>query len=503
MTPSTELFDLIKTLTKSEKRFFKLSASLQSGNKNYLLLFDAIGEQKEYNEQAIKEQFKEEKFIKHLPSEKNYLYNLILKSLRGYYAEKSIGSLLKQEIKNIEILYNKALFKSCRKQLKRSKKKAEEYEKFYYWFELISWEKKLIEEEYEQGVFNHDLENLIDEELEVIEKLRNLAEYQMLLSQINAIFRTGLFNKSSKELTKVNEIAGHPLIVGKNTALSQRATSICYYIQGVCSAVVRDYEKALPNFKKTLTILDNHPKIKMDLSGRYVNTLKHLIYSYIDIGNMIKAQELVDIMLGLADKRGFDSIDVQLKIFTFSSNTQVIILDHLGKFKEALTVVQKMIEGLEEYKEKINKEQRILFYYNIAYIYFGNGYYKEALRWINEIINDNEKRLRQDIYGYSEILNMLIHLELQNHEYVEQLAKTARKHIRKQIPNYDFELEVVNFIVKLARKGKIDNEGIKSFKSQHKDLSRKVLQDYFDLNAWLGSKMNNSTMEQEVILRKS
>jgi hypothetical protein len=54
MKPSTELHDLIKSLTKSEKRFFKLHSSLQSGDKNYLRIFDAIDKQKVYDEDAIK-----------------------------------------------------------------------------------------------------------------------------------------------------------------------------------------------------------------------------------------------------------------------------------------------------------------------------------------------------------------------------------------------------------------------------------------------------------------
>ena len=58
MKPSSELFNLIKSLTKSEKRFFKLSSSLQSGEKNYLKIFDAIDEQDEYDEYALKDMFK-------------------------------------------------------------------------------------------------------------------------------------------------------------------------------------------------------------------------------------------------------------------------------------------------------------------------------------------------------------------------------------------------------------------------------------------------------------
>ena len=115
MKPSNELFDLIKSLSKSEKRFFKLQSSLQSGDKNYVRLFDCIDRMEEYDEEQIKKLFKGEKFIKHLPSEKNHLYKLILKSLRSYYSDTSVSSMLKQEIKNIEILYNKALFDECNK----------------------------------------------------------------------------------------------------------------------------------------------------------------------------------------------------------------------------------------------------------------------------------------------------------------------------------------------------------------------------------------------------
>ncbi|MGV6862373.1 MAG: hypothetical protein ACWA41_11415, partial [Putridiphycobacter sp.] len=140
MKPSNELFDLISSLSKSEKRFFKLNSSLQSGEKNYLKLFDYIEKHSTYDEAALKKHFQYEKFIKHLPSEKNHLYKLILKSLRAYYADHSIKSQLKQEIKNVEILYQKALYKECNKFLKRAKKVAIEYEKFYYSFELINWE---------------------------------------------------------------------------------------------------------------------------------------------------------------------------------------------------------------------------------------------------------------------------------------------------------------------------------------------------------------------------
>ena len=189
MKPSNELFYLIKSLTKSEKRYFKLASTLQQGQKNYLQLFDAIEEQEEYDEQVIKDRFKGTVFIKHLPSEKNHLYYLILKSLRNFHADSTASSQLQEQIKNIEILFNKALYKECSKLVKKAKKMATDHEEFYFLLELISWEKVLLEEGYARGKFNKKIDDLVAEEQLVLENLRNLAEYQILYSKINYVFR--------------------------------------------------------------------------------------------------------------------------------------------------------------------------------------------------------------------------------------------------------------------------------------------------------------------------
>lgn len=54
-----ELPRLIQSLTKSEKRYFKMFTSLQSGEKSYLKLFDAIEKMEEYDEEKIKKCSKE------------------------------------------------------------------------------------------------------------------------------------------------------------------------------------------------------------------------------------------------------------------------------------------------------------------------------------------------------------------------------------------------------------------------------------------------------------
>jgi tetratricopeptide (TPR) repeat protein len=504
MKPSTELFKLVKSLTKSEKRFFKLSSALQSGDKNYLKLFDYIESQDFYDEEVLKNHFKHERFVQHLPSEKNHLYKLILKSLRSFYSEQSVSSILKQELKNIEILHHKALYKECEKFVRKAKKIAQDHEKFYYWFELIAWEKKLLEEAFEEGDFNHDLNQLIAEEEQVIAKLRNLAEYQVLYSKINYVFRSGGFTRNEIEKKVVEDIADYHLIKGKNTAISTRATTMCYYIKGLCSATNREYQDSFVFFNKVRDILDRSPQIKTDLSKRYVLTLSHLLRCYVDSRDFEQALKLIGEIRQLEGTKGFDSIDLMVRIFAVTYSFELMVLNLSGEFEKARLLIPEITLKLDELEEKVNKEHRILFAYQMAYAHFGCGDYKKALQVLNQIMNDNEQVLRQDIYNFAKLLNLMIHFELDNLEFLGYQIKSTNRYLSKTERDYVVENVLVKQLRRLIKvTGKI--ERLEIFSEMKTELSElfcdereRLILDYIDVQSWIDSKLSGKSFGEEV-----
>lgn len=504
MKPSTELFKLIKSLTKSEKRFFKLSSSLQIGDKNYLKIFDFIENQSIYNEEELKDEFKNEVFIKHLPSEKNHLYKLILKSLRSFYSEQSISSILKQEIKNVEILYNKALYRECEKFVIRAKQLANSFEKFYYWFELLSWEKKLLEEADESNDFAINLDILVKEEEMVISKLRNLAEYQVIYSKINMIFRSGGFTRTNAERKVVDDIADYHLIKGKNTALSTRSASMCYYIKGLCAATNRDYESSYQFFNKTREILDINPDIKADSGQRYIMTLSHLLRCYIESRDFHQAKGLIQDMRNLKDKKGFNSTDLIVKIFTNSYNLELKLLHSQGEFKKSVELIPEIERLQEEYGDKVNKEQDVLFLYNKAYSYFGIGDFKKALSYINIVLNDNEQNLRQDIYSFSRLFNLVLHFELENYDFLEYIIKSTNRYLNKQDRAFEVENVCIKHIRKLSKSFHSTDRVIILEKMKDeleqllKDQNERAVLEYFNITAWTTSKIYKISLSEAV-----
>lgn len=113
MIKSEQLFYLIKSMNKAEKRYFKLFASSNNENNNYSLLFEAIDKQDIYDESAIKEKFQNKTFINQLHVTKNYLNQLILKSLRNFHSTISKDAEIKDLLRDIEILLKKDLFQQC------------------------------------------------------------------------------------------------------------------------------------------------------------------------------------------------------------------------------------------------------------------------------------------------------------------------------------------------------------------------------------------------------
>ncbi|MCB0791069.1 MAG: hypothetical protein H6595_00780 [Flavobacteriales bacterium] len=507
MKPSTELHDLIRSLSKSEKRFFKLHSALQSGDKNYLKIFDAIDKQKVYDEDALKEHFKGETFIRHFPSEKNHLYKLILKALRAYHSESTVSGLLKQEIKNIEILYEKALYKECNKLLHRAKRMARENEKFYYLFELLNWEKMLLEEAYESGEFTKDLDALIEEEREVIEKLRNLAAYHILYSKINYVFRSGGYVRSEEEHAMVEEIAQHPLIVGKNTALSHRAATICFYTQGFCAWAKRDWSMALAKFERVRTILDGNEQIKRDLQKRYIRTLHYIINAQIELGDHRAAQENIRAMRVLKDRPGFSGLHIAVQVFNASYLSELRLLDRVGEHGKAVALVEKVLEGMEEFASRIHKEHEIEFYYTLAIVHFGADEMNKALFWLNKVLNDTEPTLRQDIFTYARLFNLVVHYELGNYDLLEYIVRSTHRFLSKRHRAHDMENELIEHVKKLGRTTSLQTK--RELYASLYDRLRELMNDpneslalkYFDFLSWARAKVEGISFSEAVRMR--
>ena len=505
MKPTLQLFHLIKSLSKSEKRYFKLYSSIQSGDKIYMKLFDVIDKEKVYNEESIKQKLKKDISLKHFPSQKNHLYGQILKSLGMFHSESSVGSILKEQLREIEILYNKALYKECNKVVSRAKKLAYDTERFHFIFEILNWEKQLSDDEQILGTLEENLRMINKEEEEVILKMRNLGDYHLLYSQINYVFRQGGYTRNSKEREIVDRVSSDPLIIEPKMAISARSITMCFYIKGLCAVANNKLKEAVNHFLRILELMDQNPLVAKDLRKRSIKTYNYLLLAYIELGQYDNVFKLISKMRSLD---GYDSIYLKAKIFTATSNAEIVTYARMGEFKKGIEKLDFILKGIEQFSGKITKESEMLFYYNIAYLYFGLGNYHKALHWVNQLLNDNQVTGRLDICSFGRILNLLIHSELQNHDLLKHIINSTQRFQLKHQRNYKFEMLILSYFTKTMKVNSLKEkmslfEKIKEeLQEVVKDEYEKIALQYIDFISWIKSKIERRSFE-EVIREKA
>jgi hypothetical protein len=507
MKVSDDLFRLIHSLDQSEKRYFKIFASMHikgHENNNYVRLFDAmekLNSPNGYNEDIVKEQFKNENFIRQFHVAKNYLYNAILKSLRLYNSEKDKVSELRDILRDVQILYDKSLFVQCEKLLAKAKKIALKYERYTELIEIFDWEKTFAKINSYSNINEDALKNIYKEQTHAIKNIQNINDYWLLSIRVFFLRKKYGVIRNKKEFEKFNEIINHPLISSENKASTFRSKIFFHNIKGLIHLTNNDYKNLLKSCKSFVDLQESNPaSMKLENYKNYIAALNNLLLVQIELNKYDDALKTISKLKNLQP----NSLSMQARIFVTSFDTELNLYLKNCEFTKGTGLVKQIEEGLNLYRGKISKESEVLFYYNIAYLLFIVKDFNNALKWINRIINDKNLNIREDIQCYSRILNLFIHYELRNFELIEYSIKSTQRYLSSKHNLDRLEISVLNYFRKLisskykTEEKNICEEWIDELNRLPKDSFELKSFEYFDFISWLQSKLNETDFQKQL-----
>ena len=198
------LFILVKSLSKSEKRQFKLYAGRVESNQNakFLHLFNLLDRAKEYNEKEIlKKNFVTKQQLSNL---KAHLYRQILVSLRMNPSIQNARMQIREQLDFATVLYQKGLYKQSLKILEKTKSIAYRYEEKYLAFEIVELE-KVIESQYITRSMSNRAEQLIQDATELAEQNELCSELSNLSLQLYERLIKAGYAKSDEEFREVTK----------------------------------------------------------------------------------------------------------------------------------------------------------------------------------------------------------------------------------------------------------------------------------------------------------
>jgi DnaJ-domain-containing protein 1 len=496
MRSSDFLFRLIKALSKGDRRNLKLFGKLQDGDKKYLQLFDAIDAQEEYDEAALLEQFKEERFAKQFSVAKNYLYNYILRTLHVFHhdAHADLTVLLHQ----IEILMGKNLYDQAQKLVRKAKHMATSQERFQEMLYLLDHERKILnymERSKEYVAFIGEIEA---QEHQVVAQLSNLLAHQHVWDEVYVLTQKGQTIKGSKELDKLEELLQRPILQDPQMALSVRARIKQVATLTAVSYHRREIEKALAYNAELIELYRNHDHIRLENNIRYINAVSDYgIYSHL-LGRKPQAMQTLDKLKAIETYSTEEKVRVFETYFVFKIGLSI----ELGDIQAGLDAIKCYEEEASSLDGQIRKSVELGIYYVIAYFYLTAGKAEAALQWVNRLLNEPRTELRLDLQCAARMLNVLIHFELGNYDLLEYMMKSTVRFLTNRNRFTEVDRTALRHLKQLTNCGPGENivAGYQEFLADLQELLKddfgKHSMNVLNLEAWLQAKISNRLMAE-------
>ncbi|MFK7808082.1 MAG: hypothetical protein AB8F74_09815 [Saprospiraceae bacterium] len=505
-TPSDKLFNLIKSLSGSEKRYFNIYANNKWGDRQnkYLKLFSAIDQQKAFDEEALKKViYQDEKFESRKYSElKAYLYELVLKSLQGYDEKSSFEYKLNNLMQHVRVLYKRAHYPEAREQLAKARKMAAHYESFITTLEILNWEKQIAYTESDIAFLDKELNRIDEEEQTCLEQLRNLSIYKNLFYQFMISIRKDAILRSDSQVSYLKRLMKHPLLTEEQKALSHRAKVLYHRIYGLYYYSISDYENFYQSSKRFLSVIESAPHLLKENVSDHISAISNVSLSCALTYRYNEVRETIGKFLEIKALTEDDEVWIHKQYYSFKLN----LCTFTGEFEEGLVAMEAHFEERKKFDE--SNFQTFSFYLQYFNIYFGSGNYDEALDSLNKALNLPRSIERQDLQSLGRILNLVIHYEMGNTMLLEYLLRSAYRFLRQRNRIFEFEKRVMSFIkssnnmltAKQVKKAFIILK--EDFESLAEVPSEKAMLQYFDFVAWLESKIENKSFA-EVIKKRA
>ena len=509
-TPSNKLFNLVKSLTGSEKRYFKLAAKNNVGDKvnKYLVLFDAIDSQKAYNETVLKELvYKNEAIESRKYSElKAYLYEMILKSLQHFDEKSSVDYRLKGMLQSIRVLFKRSHYEECKEILQKAKKLAYKYESYVSILETLRWEKQIAYAQIDVAFLDRELHRIDEEEKECLHHLRNLSDYKNIFFEMLILIKKDHLVRSENQIKNLQSIINNPLLKNIDNALSHQAQILFYRIWGIYQHSTQNFNQYHTVCLQTIELMESKPYLLKEDVSEYIAMLSNYTMSC----GLLRNYDAVNTCLVKFKSIRPNTLDDEVKIHRHYYTHKFFLCIYTGEFEEGLEELERHLKASKKFDKQFFESNS--FYFQYFYIAFGAGDYERALEYLNHWLDLSNNIERKDLQSIARILNLITHYEMGNNLLLESLLRSTYRYQKKQGHIFKFEKKMVTFIgqlIKISNRPEKRNaftELKKDFEQLSNDPVEKIMFRYFDVIAWMESKITErpfATVVKERYLGKS
>ena len=500
-TSSDPLLQLVKSLTKSEKRHFRVYVNRLNAGEQVLFmkLFDVLDKINVYDEALLLSKVKGLK-REQISNLKRHLYRQILTSLRLVNTGKFVGMALREQIDFARLLYSKGLYIQSLKILEKAKTNARLNHQDLLEFEIIEFE-KLIESRH----ITRSIENRADQLAKASKRRNDVLKSSSTLSNL-ALRLYGLYIKvghirHEKDFFMVKEFfeSNLPKINIDELTFFERINY--FQCQVWYHYIIQNFSQCFRYASKWVDEFSAQPNMIMVDPDLYLRGINNLLSAAFMTGYRSKLIETLELLENFQEKyaRQLDT-NGELLVFQYYYAGKINLHFTEGTFSEGVKIIPDIEAKLKAYAHHMDQHRLLVYYYKIACLYFGSGDNEKSLDYLNQIIQLKAGALREDIQCFARFLHLIAHYELGNFNLLEYLVKSVYRFLAKMEDLSLVQQEILAFLRQtLNRRQENIEEALIRLRERLTPLANDPYERrsflYLDILSWLDSKIEKRPVQ--------
>lgn len=516
MKSSDEIFRLIKSMTRKERNFFrKKMLPYYSDDGNYLKLFDEIAAQADegdtYDESKVKGGEYAGKFIKNLSVHKNYMYGMLLESLRLCHANKPTVEL-RNLITEAQILFDKLLYDQSLKLIRKAMKLAQEKNVTLPQYDLINLERNILKYTATVQEYTERSPALFDRQYEVLKQCENTVDFYRLNESAGVFLRsygTGRV-RDKKQMEEFNRTFNNPLLQDESSARTFQSKYIFHLLNMQRNSSLEKWPEAYESAMKATRLWEDNPSMLEGPVENYIYSLSNLINASMRAEKHEESERALEKFRMLPEKFP-DTISENSRVFIFYSHSVFEISHNMmrHRVKELDESIARITSSMPAYENSISMYQRIILYYFLSTGNFMLEKFDKCTYWNGRIFNLEKSDLSEDYQCYARIIQLISFYELGYFDSLEYALRSAYHFFSKRKKLYRFE-KIIQQYLRRSFRLKSEKEFLAMLEEMKYEIDlladdsyEKNAFDAFDIRPWIISKLKGVSIHEAVLTVQS
>ncbi len=467
MRQKEDLFHLIKSMTRTEKRYFTTESSKGDQENRYLELFQFINQMEEFDEEKLKEAFPQ-----NLSADKKYLYESVLKRLRDYKRNKSWYIRIRELIIDARYLYKRGLHIQAEARLSEAKSLAEETGDQLALLEIIELETYI--RWHTDSDFIKKIKSLFDQRKKIQECFHTENQFTELTHLLSIALKNGMGKKELHELAPIlDELDAIYQDEEPPEDLTMLAKRRFFQNKAIYAQINKNLEKAAKYYSQVVPWWENHEKYKSEEFSRYVVDISNLINAYFSVEAFDQVWEQIQLMEKEAAKN--KDIEVQGLVFLKSSIFKILYFINTGARMDLQKLGGHIRSGLKKYQ--LNEGSRVVLIGNMAIYCFCCEDFEKCIEWCEQITKKRRKTATKERDQVALLLLWLLSkYELGQVEALDNAVRATQRSLKAKnaLQEGSFSFTFFHFIKELIPLyGKEEKDHFKKIRDSFKEMMTK------------------------------